>query len=178
VGVSERFVSIDPWASERPRQRDWMLLLSGALAVVLAAASLALPPTTATIVKRETLSAERMQEIEAQTRLLNEQIARLEQPWPALLRAILLDLPPGTGVLQFDIDTQQGRIKLVLDTDDFAAVEVAIARLERSGLFTGLRASGHDRDAEGRLRALVEGRLVASDSGASGAMLPDEVGTP
>jgi len=178
VGLSERFVSLDPWASGRPRRRDWLLLFSGAVVMIAAATNLLMAPQTSIGAKREPLSAARMQEIEAQTRLLNEQIARLEQPWPAWLRAILLDLPPGTGVLQFDIDTQQGRVKLVLDTDDFAAVEVAIARLERGGLFARLRASGHDRDSEGHLRAVVEGQLAGNGPGAAGSIPLDRSPRP
>jgi len=175
--MSERFISLDPWASQRPRRRDWLLLVSGVFAVIAAATNLLLATPVATGAKHEPLSALRMLEVEAQTRLLNEQIAHLEQPWPVWLRAILLDLPPGTGVLQFDLDAQQGRVKLVLDTDDFAAVEVAIARLERGGLFAGLRASGHDRDAEGRLRAVVEGRLAGNGVG-SGAARSDQMPRP
>lgn len=176
--MNERFIGLDPWASKRPRRRDWLLLFSGAVAMIAATANLALTPRAATGAKRESMSVARMQEIDAQTHLLNAQIARLEQPWPAWLRAILLDLPPGTGVLQFDIDTQQGRVKLVLDTDDFATVEVAIVRLERGGLFTGLRASGHDRDAEGRLRAVVEGRLAGNGFAASAGIPPDQARRP
>lgn len=168
--MSERFVSLDPWAAQRPRRRDWLLLASGALALLGAAVAANMAPETPQAAAVAPMSAARMQQIEAQTRQLNAQIARLEQPWPGWLRAILLDLPAGTGVLQLDIDPQQGRVKLVLDTGDFAAVEAAIARLEAGALFTGLRASGHDRGSEGRLRAVVEGRLAgAAASGVESA---------
>jgi hypothetical protein len=166
MGMSERFVSLDPWASRQPRRRDLALLASGATASLGAIAWAVLLPVAPAAVATAPMSAARMQQIEAETRQLNTQVGRLEQPWPGWLRAILLELPAGTGVLQLDIDPQQGRVKLVLDAGDFAAVEAAIARLEAGGLFDGLRAMGHDRDAEGRLRAVVEGRLA--DPGVSG----------
>ena len=164
--MSERFVGLDPWASRRPRRRDLALLASGATALLGAFGVAVLLPAAPVAVATAPMSAAHMQRIETETRQLNTQIGRLEQPWPGWLRAVLLELPAGTGVLQLDIDPQQGRVKLVLDASDFAAVEAAIARLEAGGLFDGLRASGHDRDTEGRLRAVVEGRLA--DPGVSG----------
>ncbi len=169
MGMSERFISLAPRAPRRPRRRDWLLLVTGALALLAAMAGVSGVPDAAPKSVARPMSAARMQQIEAQTAQLNQQIIRLEQPWGVWLRAILLELPPGTGVLQFDIDAQQGRVKLVLDAADFVAVEAAIARLEKPGLFAGLRASGHDRDAEGRLRAVVEGRLADADPDAFAA---------
>ena len=159
MGMSGRFVSLDPWASQRARPRDWWLLGSGAAALVLSASAYISLAPAADPIPLVRMSDAQMNAIEQQTRQLNDIVARIEQPWPLWLRETLLGAPPGTGVLQIDLDPQQGRFKLVVEAADFAGVEAAIERLERRGHFAEIRTSGHDRDGEGRLRAVIEGRL-------------------
>ena len=78
--MSERFISLDPWASRRPRRRDWLLLVTGALALLAAMAGVSGVPDAAPRSVARPMSAARMQQIEAQTAQLNQQIVRLEQP--------------------------------------------------------------------------------------------------
>ena len=162
--ANERFIGLDAWASERPRRRDWLWLGSGAAAVAMAGAATVLLPAATDSAPAPRISESRMALVAQQTRALNGVTSRLETPWQAWLRDCLLELPAESGVLQLDIDPQQRRIKLVLDTADFAAVEAVIARLEASGHFAGLRSTGHDRDSAGRLRAVVEGGLLGVDA--------------
>lgn len=137
---------------------------SGAAALAMAGAATVLLPVATDSAPAPRISESRMALVAQQTRALNGVTSRLETPWQAWLRDCLLELPAESGVLQLDIDPQQRRIKLVLDTADFAAVEAVIARLEASGHFAGLRSTGHDRDSAGRLRAVVEGGLLGVDA--------------
>jgi hypothetical protein len=156
--MTERFIALDAWARDRPRARDKTLLVVGTVACAVAvfaafgtATESPPPPAVAA------MSAAQMQTVESQTRELNELMDHMAEPWLLWLRDALVDLPPRTTLLQIDLDRQTRRVRLTLELEDFNAIDAVIARLERHGRFARLRASGHERDAAGRVHVLVDG---------------------
>lgn len=135
------------------------MALVGALSMVLAAAS------TPTSPANPAMTSSQMQAVVAQTRELNQLIGTMEQPWLLWMRDALVDLPPGVIPLQVDLDGQRQRVRLTLELDDFDTIDAVIARLERRGRFSHLRADGHERAESGAVRVLLDGEMATAAPG-------------
>jgi hypothetical protein len=111
------------------------------------------------------MTSSQMQAVVAQTRELNQLIGTMEQPWLLWMRDALVDLPPGVIPLQVDLDGQRQRVRLTLELDDFDTIDAVIARLERRGRFSHLRADGHERAESGAVRVLLDGEMATAAPG-------------